>query len=128
MREAARVMKKSGLMLVVVNNERNPIVKYAYTSRRTEISGYVSQLVGFSWLKQMCRSNGLKARVCSANPHYGLLYYFVLPRIQELNFSDRELAAAFGSTSQQDQYGHNPDKFSLIFASHLIVQISHAHK
>jgi 2-polyprenyl-3-methyl-5-hydroxy-6-metoxy-1,4-benzoquinol methylase len=68
-------LKKSGRIMVVVNNSDNAYLKAHKKGPSKKIPGHYVSIVGLPWLEHFCRTHGAMMTVLAANPFYAWLHY-----------------------------------------------------
>lgn len=121
--EAARVVKRSGRIYMVVNNTENPFLSRNYPLKRQRRDGYFVSLVGLSWLRRLCRKARMTLTVRAANPWYGLVHYHLYPNVQNLGVSVREFKQICRVALALDRIGVLPVHAERLFASHYLVEL-----
>ena len=121
--EAARLVKRSGKIYMVVNNIDNPFLSRNYPLKRQRSDGYFVSLVGLEWLRITARQCGLSLKICAANPWYGLVHYHLYPFLKELGISAREFNHLCALALKLDNESGLPDTTGRLFASHFLVEL-----
>jgi SAM-dependent methyltransferase len=121
--EAARLIKRSGRIYLVVNNIDNPFLSRNYPLKRQRPDGYFVSLVGLKWLRSACRKTGLTLKVRAANPWYGLVHYHLYPYLKQLALSHGEFKKICTLALQLDSEGVLPPEAQRLFASHFLVEL-----
>ncbi|PWB71117.1 hypothetical protein C3F09_08280 [candidate division GN15 bacterium] len=122
-KEAARLVKRSGRIYVVVNNIDNPFLSRNYPLKRQRPDGYFVSLVGLDWLRSICRKCGLVLTVRAANPWYGLVHYHLYPYLKELVLSPQEFKQICSLALRLDTEDVLPPHARRLFASHFLVEL-----
>jgi ubiquinone/menaquinone biosynthesis C-methylase UbiE len=125
-KEAARVVTKSGRILVVVNNLHCPFLQKKYPLKTQRPDGYFVSLVGLEWLEKQAGRLKLKHKVIGANPAYAHIQYVLEPGFQSPALSRRELTAICNSAVRSDLANRIDAAFAARFASHFIVELRRA--
>ena len=125
-REAARLVKRSGRIYLIVNNIDNPFLSRNYPLKRQRPDGYFVSLVGLKWLRSVCRKTGLTLQVRAVNPWYGLVHYHLYPYLKELALSGGEFRQICKLALRLDSEGVLPPEAQRIFASHFLVELRRA--
>jgi SAM-dependent methyltransferase len=123
--EAARILTRSGRMLLVVNNHDNPLLKRKYSQAAQRPDGYYVTLVGLPWLEKQGRRLGLKARLLGANPAYAHVHYLLEPNFTSpISRHDLDAVCQAALASDLGQTEFSP--VSRRFASHYLVEMRRA--
>lgn len=123
--EAARVLKPTGTMYIVVNNKDNFFLKKKYRLKQQEPRGYFATLVGLDWLKRICRKQNLSLILQAANPFYGLAHYYLIPHRDLIALSRKESATLFRLAVELDLQRPLGGPLYKRLASHFMVEIAY---
>lgn len=121
--EAARLVKRTGRIYVVVNNIENPFLSRNYPLKRQRSDGYFVSLVGLDWLHTTAKRLRLSSRILAANPWYGLVHYHLYPYLKDLGISSAEFNRICKLALKLDNESNLPEVTSRLFASHFLVEL-----
>lgn len=121
--EAARVLKKNGRMLVVVNNMENPLLTARYLLAKQKRDGYFVTLVGLPWVTRIAKSLKLKSSVLAANPGYALVHYLLDPHRKQMRLTSTEFRAICQFSLRADLEMQFPESLRRRLASHFLVEL-----
>ncbi len=123
--EAARLLKPTGKMHIVVNNKDNFFLRQKYRLKQQQPRGYFATLVGLDWLKRICGKQNLSVTLQAANPFYGLAHYHLMPHRNLIALSRKESAALFRLAAELDLQRPLDGPLYRRLASHFMVEITH---
>lgn len=121
--EAVRVVKRTGRILLVVNNIDNPFLTSRYPLKRQERSGYYVTLVGLDWLERSLRGFKMRMQVLADNPGYALVHYLMTPQMRKQQRRPKRMAEMCQTALEMDLKQSLPQRLRRIFASHFIVEL-----
>ena len=123
--EAARVVGRTGRLVLVVNNHDNPLLKRNYSQVSQRPDGYFVTLVGLPWLEKEGTKLGLRTTLLGANPAYAHVHYLLEPSFKPpISKSDLNGVCHAALTSDLGQKGFSP--LSRRFASHFMIEMRRA--
>jgi ubiquinone/menaquinone biosynthesis C-methylase UbiE len=122
-REAVRVLKRNGQLLVVVNNTANPLLKARYPLKKQKTNGYFAALVGLPWIERVAKSLKMRCSVLSANPGYAMVHYLVDPLAKKAGMTPRDFDAICRMALKADLAEEFPKELRMRFASHFMVAL-----
>ena len=121
--EAARLVKRSGKIYMVVNNVENPFLSRNYPLKRQRSDGYFVSLVGLPWLRKTAHEYSLSLRILAANPWYSLVHYHLYPYLKDLKISPAEFNRICRFALKLDDDTCLPTATERLFASHFLVEL-----